>query len=183
MVDRKSHDDYFLEMLALVASRSTCQRRAVGAIIVDADHHILATGYNGVPRGFLHCGQSATSKLEIPEWKTVATITMIDRNGKLPLECTGASDASGDTRRCLAVHAEANAILQCQRLDLARTIYVTATPCWECAKLIANTSIQRVVATVEYPTGLDVLRAAGIRIDVRPSPDDRYAVATVPTTP
>ena len=51
---RPSWDDYFLEITKLVAKRSTCLRRAVGAILVK-DKRIIATGYNGVPRGLRHC--------------------------------------------------------------------------------------------------------------------------------
>src|SRR5258708_3001642 len=104
---RLSRDDYFLEMLHLVANRSTCARRAVGTIITDDRGHILATGYNGVPRGFTHCTDSP---------------------------CLGVNDPKGDTGRCMAIHAEINALLQCSRLDLAHALYVSASPCFACAK-------------------------------------------------
>lgn len=159
-MNRPSHDAYFLAMLSLVASRSTCQRRAVGAIIIDEQRHILATGYNGVPRGFLHCGEFI--KAEDRESLRHFGHTLND------LECEGASDTSGDTRRCLAVHAEANALLQCIDVSRAHTLYCSATPCWECAKLICNTPIRRVVATQEYPTGLEILRAAGVSVEIIP---------------
>lgn len=120
---RQPIDLYFASMLNLVAGRSTCVRRAVGAIITDGAGHVLATGYNGVPSGVEHC-------TDVP--------------------CGGQNDKSGDFSRCWAVHAEQNALLQCDRLDLARTIYVSCTPCFACAKLIANTSIRRVVVTELY---------------------------------
>jgi dCMP deaminase len=139
-----THDQYYLQMLALVAARCTCPRRQVGAIIVDADHRVLSTGFNGVPRGFPHC---------------------IDTGGATDAACLGRQDKHGDTSRCLAVHAEANAILQCSRLDLARTIYVSCTPCFECAKLLANTQIREIVALEEYTgAGLDVLLNAGFMV-------------------
>jgi dCMP deaminase len=121
---RLSHDQYFLQLLNLVALRSTCVRRAVGAIIVSYEHQVLSTGYNGVPRHLNHCDESP---------------------------CAGADDPSGDTRRCEAVHAEVNAVLQCHRLDLAHTMYVSCAPCFECAKMICNTPIQRVVSLTDYP--------------------------------
>ena len=120
---RLSIDLYFASMLNLVSSRSTCTRRAVGAIITDEAGHVLAMGYNGVPSGVDHC-------TDVP--------------------CGGEADKSGDFSRCWAVHAEQNALLQCQRLDLARTVYVSCTPCFTCAKLIANTPIRRVVVTELY---------------------------------
>jgi len=89
---RPNHDQYFLEMLELVAARSTCCRRSVGAILVDERNRILATGYNGTPQNFGHCTKESP--------------------------CPGGSDSAGDTSRCLAVHAEVNAILQCHRMDL-----------------------------------------------------------------
>jgi len=121
---RQSKEEYFIRMLELVCSRSTCLRRSVGAIVTDAAGHVLSTGYNGTPAGFEHCAKSSP--------------------------CPGWQDQQGDTRRCLAVHAEQNALLQCQRLDLAHTMYVSCCPCFTCAKMILNTSIQRVVAVTPY---------------------------------
>jgi dCMP deaminase len=137
---RLAHDEYFLTMLQLVSARSTCRRRSVGAIIVNFQHQILSTGYNGVPRGFDHC---------------------IDR------ACPGAGDPSGDTRRCEAVHAEVNALLQCPRHDLVHTMYVSCTPCFECAKMICNTAMQRIVCLAPYPgTGSQILTRGGVEIVV-----------------
>lgn len=138
---RPTHDEYFLKMLSLVAGRSTCARRAVGAIIVTSDHRVLSTGYNGVPKNFHHC-------TEIP--------------------CPGVDDERGNTSRCQAVHAEVNAILQCRDIDKAYTIYVSCTPCFQCAKMICNTNIQRVVVLEEYADkeGLAMLAAAHIYVQV-----------------
>jgi dCMP deaminase len=117
-------DDYFLKMLDLVASRSTCARRAVAAIITDATGHVLSTGYNGVPAGMPHC-------TDVP--------------------CPGANRPSGiDLDLCEAIHAEQNALLQCYRLDLARVLYCSVVPCYPCAKLIVNTSILRIVVKEDY---------------------------------
>lgn len=98
-----------------VATRATCDRKHVGAVIVR-DKSILATGYNGSIRGLGHC----------------------DDEGHLMEE--------GHCVR--TVHAEANAIVQAakngMRID-GGTIYVTASPCWGCFRLIANSGIVRVV--------------------------------------
>lgn len=135
---RLSHDQYYLQMLTLVAARSTCARRAVGAIITDDSHHILSTGYNGVPSGFTHC---------------------IDE------PCDGALDESGNNTRCMAVHAEVNAILQCSRLDRACNLYVSCIPCFSCAKMICNTRIEYIVSLVDYPgRGKELLLKAGKEI-------------------
>jgi dCMP deaminase len=128
-------------MLELVASRSTCIRRAVGAIITDKDGHVLSTGYNGVPKDFDHCTD---------------------------LPCLGAKDKPGDTSNCMAVHAEQNALLQCSNLLSAHTIYCTMSPCFVCAKLIANTNIEQIICVDSYSDirGLKVLMDRGCIINV-----------------
>lgn len=138
---RLTRDEYYLEMLSLVAGRSTCPRRAVGAVIVDKAGHVLSTGYNGVPSGVPHC-------VDVP--------------------CPGASDPKGDTRRCLAIHAEQNALLQCSRLDLAHTLYVSVICCFTCAKLVCNTPIKRIVAAEDYveTQGKDLLTLTGREVVV-----------------
>lgn len=127
-------------MMRMVAMRSTCPRRLVGAIITTEKGHVLATGYNGVPSGFPHC----TDK-----------------------PCAGATDPSGDTSRCEAIHAEVNAILQCHRLDLAHTLYVNCTPCFKCALQILNTPIQRIVCSYRYTDdgGLDLLQRGEVNVE------------------
>lgn len=120
---RLSKDRYFLELLKLVAERSTCGRRKVGAIITDAQGHVLSTGYNGVPSGVVHC-------IDVP--------------------CAGRDDSPGDSSRCMAVHAEQNALLQCSQLQSAHTIYVTCSPCFVCMKMLANTHIARIVCVETY---------------------------------
>lgn len=136
---RLSKDEYFLEILKIVAERSTCARRAVGAIITDADGNTLSTGYNGPAKGIPHC---------------------------TTVPCPGASDTSGDNTRCEAIHAEQNALLRCWRLDLADTIYVSCAPCFICAKMLINTPIKRVVCSQPYAdrAGLEMLKR-GINIE------------------
>jgi len=134
-------DDYFLKMTELVALRSTCKRRAVGCVLVNKKNHVVATGYNGVPKGFKHC-------IDYP--------------------CKGA-DAPSGTRlnECNAVHAEMNALLQLQSTD-ELTAYLTVTPCFDCAKVLANSNITRIVAPVWYPQMevKDILEQAHIIVDI-----------------
>lgn len=120
---RSSTDKYFLDMLMLTERRATCPRRSVGAILTTLRGQVLSTGYNGPPRGFAHCTDSP---------------------------CPGAFDAPGDTRRCQAVHAEQNALLQCPNIDAIHTLYVTTTPCFTCAKMLLNTPLQRIVSWTKY---------------------------------
>jgi dCMP deaminase len=111
---RVSWDRYFMNLAVQAATRSTCPRKSVGAVIVR-DKAVLATGYNGSLRGLPHCTE---------------------------VGCLMESDHCVRT-----VHAEANAILQAARhgvrIDGAE-IYVTASPCWDCFKLIANGGITRI---------------------------------------
>lgn len=144
-MNRPSWDEYFMEMAALTATRSTCIRRHVGAVIVK-DKHIIATGYNGAPRGIKHCeerGGCLREKLNVP---------------------------SGQRHElCMALHAEQNAIIQAATLGQSvedGTIYVTHQPCVICAKMIINAGINRIVVREGYPDQLsiDILGEAGLRI-------------------
>jgi dCMP deaminase len=112
---RASWDEYFMAIGREVATRSTCDRKHVGAVIVR-DKMILATGYNGSIRGLSHC----------------------DDDGHM----------MEDGHCVRTVHAEANAIVQAARNGMrvdGGDIYVTASPCFGCFKLIANAGLKRIV--------------------------------------
>lgn len=103
-----------------VSLRSDCTRDKVGAVIVAPDRRVRATGYNGAPSGLPGC-ETCPRAL---------------------------SDVKPGTpyNNCVAVHAEANALLYCGREDLkGATLYVTREPCTDCSKLIAGAGIERVV--------------------------------------
>lgn len=139
---RVSVDEYFLHIARIVSERSTCRRRRVGCVLVDTKKHIVATGYNGVPSGFTHC-------LDVP--------------------CEGADSPSGtDLNKCLAVHAEVNAFLQLTSEDTL-TAYLSTTPCFECAKMLCNSNVKRIVALEWYPHQVvkDMLKTADIELEVR----------------
>ncbi len=125
MSNRISVDDYFMTMVEVVSLRGSCVRRKTGAIAVNELNHILSTGYNGRPMGFVECVDSP---------------------------CEGAYAPSGsDLHKCEAVHAEQNALLQCPDVLSIDTMYCTTQPCIHCMKLICNTSCKRVVFKDEYP--------------------------------
>ena len=143
--DRPSWDEYFMEMAELTAKRSTCLRRHVGAVIVK-DKHIIATGYNGAPRGVAHCGEIGgclREQMHVP---------------------------SGERHElCRALHAEQNAIIQAATLGQSiedSSIYVTNQPCSICAKMIINAGINRIIVREGYPDELAVkiLDEAGLKI-------------------
>lgn len=129
---RIDRDGYFLSIAEIASKRSTCFRRAVGCVLVNVHGHILATGYNGVPRGFPHCNESESLA-----------------------RCAGATAAPGEElSACLAIHSEQNALLQCHDVEEIDTAYVTASPCIHCTKLLLNTGCQRIVFLSDYPSPL-----------------------------
>lgn len=145
MDKRPAWDEYFMEFAVLTARRSTCLRRQVGAVIVQ-DKHVVATGYNGAPKGLAHC---------------------IERGGCLREQL---GIPSGEKHElCRALHAEQNAIIQAATLGQSiegATIYITHQPCVICAKMIINAGIERIVVREGYPDELsvEILKEAGLKI-------------------
>ncbi len=141
---RPSWDEYFLEVATLVAKRSTCLRRKVGAVLVK-DKRILATGYNGAPSGLKHCLDIGClrGKLKIP---------------------------SGERQElCRGLHAEQNALIQASLHGVsvkASAFYVTNQPCAICAKMLINAGIKEIVISYGYPDKLarKFLKEAKIKI-------------------
>ncbi|MDR1571319.1 MAG: cytidine/deoxycytidylate deaminase family protein [Clostridiales Family XIII bacterium] len=142
---RPNWDEYFMEMAEVTAKRSTCLRRSVGAVIVQ-ERHIMAAGYNGAPRGIMHC----------------------DERGGCLRERLGVP--SGERHElCMALHAEQNAIVQAAALGQSiegATMYITHQPCVICAKMIINAGIKRIIVREGYPDQLsvDILAEAGLKI-------------------
>lgn len=120
---RPDWDTYFLNIAKAVAERSDCERSKVGAVVVN-DRRIRATGYNGSASGKPGC-LSCPRRLSGVE---------------------SGSDYDSGSGRCHAIHAEANALLYCDRQDLVgATIYITRSPCYGCTKLIEAAGVERVV--------------------------------------
>jgi dCMP deaminase len=142
---RPSWDDYFMEIADVVAKRATCSRRSVGALLVK-DKRILSTGYNGAPSGVAHCGDIGClrERLNVP---------------------------SGERHElCRGLHAEQNALIQAAlhgvRVEGA-TCYTTTFPCVQCAKMLMNAKVLRIVYRGSYPDalGLELLSEAGVILD------------------
>jgi len=129
-------DEYFMTIAHVVAARSTCDRKHVGAVIVR-DRTILSTGYNGSIRGMPHC----------------------DDEGHMM-----------EAGHCVAtIHAEANAIIQAARNGVrieGASIYITASPCWSCFKMIANAGIAEIYYNEFYRDEriFQVAQRLGIRL-------------------
>jgi dCMP deaminase len=142
---RPTIDQYFIQFAELAATRSTCIRRQVGAVLVR-DKHVLSTGYNGAPRGVIHCTPDTCLRL----------IHQVQPGERHEL--------------CRGVHAEQNSIIQCALHGVSSrgaTLYVTNTPCTICAKMLVNAGIVRVVIKRAYPDeeGLKLLQESGVQID------------------
>lgn len=143
-MNRPSWDSYFMEITRVVATRSTCLRRQVGALLVR-DRRILSSGYNGSPRGLKHCSEVGClrEKLDIP---------------------------SGQRQElCRGLHAEQNAIVHAAYHGISiadSALYVTHQPCITCAKMIINAGITRIIFAGDYPDplSLELLAQAEIKV-------------------
>ncbi len=139
---RPSWDTYFMGIADLVASRSTCIRRKVGAILVK-DKRILTSGYNGAPTKVTHCIETGClrDRLNVP---------------------------SGEKHElCRGVHAEQNAIIQAANHGITvkgSILYCTNQPCSICAKMIINAGIEKVCFKDGYndPLAEEMFDQAGI---------------------
>ena len=144
MKKRPSWHEYFMGIAQLVAQRSTCMRRQVGAIAV-LDKQILATGYNGAPRGVLHCAETGCLRQQM----------------NVP---------SGERHEiCRGVHAEQNVIVQAATHGVNREgadLYCTHHPCSLCTRMLLNCGIKNIYYLDSYPDELSrtMLEEAGIAI-------------------
>jgi len=142
--ERPSWDEYFMQITKLIAMRSTCLRRKVGALLVK-DKRILSTGYNGAPSGLPHCAEVGClrDKLKIP---------------------------SGQRQEiCRGLHAEQNAVIQAALHGISTKgaiLYCTHQPCVTCAKIIINSGVKKIIFEGDYPDKLasQMLKEAGVEL-------------------
>ncbi|MDD5170658.1 MAG: cytidine/deoxycytidylate deaminase family protein [Syntrophales bacterium] len=143
---RPDWDEYFMNIADLVATRSTCLRRSVGAVLAR-DKRLLSTGYNGAPSGLRHCTE----------------IGCFRKQNNIP---------SGERHElCRGLHAEQNAIIQAALYGVSirdARLYCTNHPCTICAKMIINAGIASVVIKDGYgdPMAVDILREAGVKVEM-----------------
>jgi len=143
-MDRPSWNEYFMEVACLVASRSTCLRRQVGAVLVR-DERIISTGYNGSPRGMVHCDEIGCLRetLNIPSGQRYEL--------------------------CRGVHAEQNAIINAAYYGISTAgtaLYCTEQPCLICARMIINAGIGLVAHSGDFQDelSLSLLKEASVEI-------------------
>lgn len=134
-----------MEIAQIVAKRSTCLRRRVGALVVK-EHRILSTGYNGAPAGLAHC----------------ADVGCVRENMKVP---------SGERHElCRGLHAEMNALLQAAYYGVSvagAMVYSTNYPCSICAKMLVNSGIKKIMVIADYPDNLAKRILAEAKIAVK----------------
>jgi len=144
LIDRPDWNHYFMQIASVVATRSTCMRRQVGALLV-LNKRILSTGYNGAPSGLSHCLEVGCLREQL----------------KVP---------SGERHElCRGLHAEQNAIIQAAVHGVAikgSVLYCTHYPCALCAKMLVNAGVRSLVLSENYPDALakELFTEAGIEI-------------------
>jgi len=156
-MSRPDWDQYFMEIAEVVAKRSTCCRRHIGALLVK-DRRILTTGYNGAPSGLAHCLELGClrDKLEIP--------------------------SGTRTETCRALHSEMNAIIQAAQYGVSTkgsTLYCTHQPCSVCARMLINAGITRIVFSGDYPDPFAVQLLDEAGIEMLRLPASKEAVGSV----
>lgn len=143
-MQRPDNDTYFMRMAKLVATRSTCLRRQVGAVVVK-EKRVLTTGYNGAPRGLRHCAEVGCVRQQ--------------------------NNVESGTRHelCRGVHAEQNAVIQAAYFGVSikgASIYTTNYPCSLCTKILINAGIAEIVYMEDYvdPLSCDILKESGVKV-------------------
>ncbi|MFO7951309.1 MAG: cytidine/deoxycytidylate deaminase family protein [Bacillota bacterium] len=145
MRERPDWDHYFMEIANVVSSRSTCERRKVGALLVKGKR-ILTTGYNGAPVGLSHCKEVGClrKQLAVP---------------------------SGEKHElCRGLHAEQNAIIQAALYGVTindAILYCTHYPCAVCAKMLINAGVKSLILADNYPDDLakKILLESGVTVE------------------
>lgn len=141
---RPGWDEYFMGIAAAVAERANCSRRQIGAVLVK-DKQIISTGYNGTPVGIKNCNEGGCGR------------------------CSSDAPSGTALEKCSCCHAEENAIVQAARHGMrteGATLYTTFTACTQCAKMIINAGLKKVVAMHDYPDdlGTKLLKDADIEL-------------------
>ena len=143
--ERPDWDEYFMNIARVVATRSNCVKRKVASVIT-VDRRIIATGYNGTPRGVTNCNEGGCPR------------------------CNSFAPGGTNLGECLCSHAEENAIVQSAYHGVSvrgATLYTTLCPCLMCTKMIINSGIAEVAYSSDYPLGevsLRLMGEAGVKV-------------------
>ncbi|KAF8167618.1 cytidine deaminase-like protein [Crassisporium funariophilum] len=150
---RPSWDAYFMTLASLASRRSNCMKRRVGAVLVR-ENRVLATGYNGTPRGLTNCNENGCS------------------------HCNGTTTTLGRLNECLCLHAEENALLEAgrERLGKDSVLYCNTCPCLKCTVKIIQTGVKTVVYNLAYKVddaSALLFKEAGVQLR-RYDPNSRF---------
>ena len=150
------YDQTYMNMAIVLSGLSYAERSKVGCIIVSEDNQIISQGFNGMPKGFDNC-------CEYYSVKDTNKCAMCSQE-----HCEGCENYVLTTKKEV-LHAETNAIAKCAKWCTSTenaTIYVTLSPCIDCAKMIVQTEISRLVYYEEYRdlSGIKLLLKAGIKV-------------------
>ncbi|ASQ91691.1 dCMP deaminase [Prosthecochloris sp. GSB1] len=137
--------EYFMSVAHLISRRATCTRGHIGAVIVR-DHNILSTGYNGAPSGLPHCNET-----------NCMIYRSVHPDGTVEENCVN------------TIHAEINAIAQAAKHGVSikdADIYITASPCIHCLKVLINVGIKTIYYDKPYKIEhiAELLRLSGIKL-------------------
>ncbi len=155
-MNRPSWDEYFINIMKAVSERGTCDRGKTASVIVR-NNRILVTGYVGAPAGLPHCDEVGHQMKSVTH-----------ENGKV-------------TQHCLrTIHAEVNAVAQAARDGISinrATVYCKMAPCANCAKMLINCGVKRVVAELRYHAdheSADLFKKAGVQYEVLSEDVEKY---------
>jgi dCMP deaminase len=153
-------DIIYMQMAYQIAKLSYAKRKRVGCIIVK-DNQVISTGYNGTPHGFNNeCEEVQTREIENKNHKKV-----LEEKG---YDCEDSCCSKEVTKREV-LHAESNALAKVSKSTLSSEgadMYITMSPCFDCAKLIIQSGIKKVFYSESYrdTSGIDILEEAGIEV-------------------
>ena len=170
---RPNWDQTWMSVAVAMSKRSKCVNRQVGAVIVTKENRPMAVGYNGAPAKWSGAHEDTAVSVHFGSAYVEETTT---KNTTCAEFCPrgGSSERGTSYSNCVSVHAEANALLFADRRDYqGGTIYVTNPCCWDCAKLVSNSGVSRVVVQMSEVDGhydndasLKLFRECGITVDI-----------------
>ena len=161
------YDKIYMKIAKCISELSYANRNKVGCVIVSADGQLISQGFNGTPSGYDNCCENVECSCQwiqgcCIDAKPIEEVKNIDR-------CRECNYCKLVTKKEV-LHAESNAISKCAKWHSSTqgaTLYVTLSPCFECAKTIIQAGIKRVCYSETYrdTSGLDFLRANNIIVD------------------
>jgi dCMP deaminase len=173
-VTRISKDEWAILLAGVTSMRSTCLRKQVGCVLLNARGHVLATGYNGAASGLKHCNEPDGDRCFHCGAQFAGSNACLSCGyvhlGEEQWQPQGPDDCPSEFCKhgrgkddCAAIHAEANALLQCRDIFSIEKCYVTRSPCETCAKLLLNTSCKEIVYRDEssHPSARIIWTSAG----------------------